>query len=133
MASTPHTAEDCQIQNSLVKTKSDPCPRILCLPEFCLPLALSLSGLTGVTTILVSQEWYITPFQSSGSSRDEAPSPWTAPEKRGFHNNVYSNGEKGMDKQEHLKAHKDRHAFLVLPWLPCSQVLARYLRSLWVA
>lgn len=32
-----------------------------------------------------------------------------------------------------LKPHKERRAFLVLPRLSCSQVLAHYLRSLWVA
>lgn len=102
------------------------------------PPQLALSGLAGITAILVSQKWSVTSFQNSGSSKGKAPFSWTATGKWGLHNNVYTSNRGSKERREQTsldfkETHKERHAFLVLPWFSRSQVLAHYLRSLWVA
>lgn len=80
--------------------------------------------------MLVSQKKKcITAFQSSGSSKDDAPFLWTDTGKWDFHSNVYtSNGgpkERRKESRSSITSptHKPKYTFLVLPWHTCSKAL----------
>lgn len=107
-----HSKRPEDIETLLLRQNQTPCLRIPCLPELCLPPTSSLSP-----GWVVSQ-----PYWSSRSSTPLLLQLWVKQRWSSF-----------PTHKQALKPHKERRAFLVLPGLSCSQVLAHYLRSLWVA
>lgn len=88
-------------RNSLVKAKIRPLPQNSTSSWVLSPPTpqLALSGLAGITAILVSQKWSVTSFQNSGSSKGKAPFSWTTTGNWGFHNNVYTSNRGSKERR----------------------------------